>query len=251
MAKAKDDEKAFVPVIEGNTALAVQDEIPGDDGLGDFDQSDIVIPRVKIVQAMSEEGTQGKFRINLTGDEFDSMNVVFLKFSKGRVYFPKDSDADEPTCKSNDGALPASTIEAPIAAKCETCPLSQWSDKKPPQCSETYNFLGVTVEDLFPFWLSLKGMSISPTKRFLSSVKIASKAKGRKLWQAQTTIGVVKAPCEQKVYAINYSGIKWVDDQTIADLREAYAHESIDRAFDAEKAAGEPKEEAENESIPF
>jgi hypothetical protein len=53
---------------------------------------DLIIPRLTLVQPTSQiDGVQpGKFYMNLTAEEFDQVEAVFLRVTKGRVYFADD-----------------------------------------------------------------------------------------------------------------------------------------------------------------
>ena len=107
-------------------------------GLEVFDTGDLVIPRYKIVQPTSKEGTPGLFRNNLTNEERDKVNVVVLAATKGRVCWSENIEED-PVCRSSDGLNPSKDVEKPFNQVCGTkenskpfdpvCVNAQWKEK--------------------------------------------------------------------------------------------------------------------------
>ena len=88
-------------------------------GMEVFDTGDLVIPRYKIVQPTSKEGTPGLFRNNLTNEEKDRINVVVLAATKGRVCWSENIEED-PVCRSSDGLNPSGDVEKPVNQVCGT-----------------------------------------------------------------------------------------------------------------------------------
>lgn len=77
----------------GNLPATVGDV--DDTGLGDLDASDFVIPRLQI------EHKEGKFKDNLSNEEFQSLDLVILGLVKQRIMWaPTIETGDKPLCKS-------------------------------------------------------------------------------------------------------------------------------------------------------
>src|SRR4051812_5450024 len=78
-------------------------------GMESLGPEDLIIPRLTLVQPTSQiEGAEaGKFYMNLTGEQFDEVQVVFLKVIKGRVYFVEDANERKPLCGSPDRIKPS------------------------------------------------------------------------------------------------------------------------------------------------
>jgi len=207
-------------------------------GMEGFNQDDIVIPRMTIVQPTSEEGTPGTFRFNLTGDEYIVMKVVFLKASKGRVLFDNDDLTAGPRCGSNDRIRPSDHFESPIAEACAECPLSQWDNRTPPECNETYTLLGLDSETLIPFFFQVKSTAIRPAKMFLSAVAL----KGRKLKAAlcdfEVTLKLKEVKGEKgKYYVPIFFQPTYLEDHPYRE--EAALYRDEEPGFEAPVKSGE------------
>jgi hypothetical protein len=131
-------------------------------GQTQLDAGDLVLPRIKIVQAMSAEATDepvraapGSFFDTLRGRDLGtSLRFIPLLPFKQRVFLVRDekrpaidtalaaggldplSEGDGLKCRSYDMIHG----QGDPGIECAKCPLSQWSeDNRPPLCSETYN----------------------------------------------------------------------------------------------------------------
>src|SRR5690625_2300333 len=146
MSKAKKEvavttEAAIVPATNPNL---VSVNTPGMEGAA-LEQSDFVIPRAKIVQALFKEATDGDIRpgtmVNTATSEIlakpeEVFRVQTLIVSTGQVYIPKDGNTL--SCYSPDGI----TGIGDPGGSCFACPLSKWGkNNEPPLCMKTYNYL--------------------------------------------------------------------------------------------------------------
>jgi hypothetical protein len=210
--QANDDvlmDKLPVPVGEADLPVELSDY----SGYEDFDSSDLIIPRVKIIQPTSRKGTAGKFSMNLTEEEFDQMTISVIKASRSRVLWPPvDSDIEEPLCKSSDFLMPDASVQAPLSSACaeyvmrgdlkvlETvCTKAKWINNERPACNQVYNLLCLTSENV-PFWIALSGSSIGPVKRFISAVALQRK----KLWQFESVIATEERSKPSRHYVIRF-----------------------------------------------
>lgn len=121
-------------------------------------------------------GQAGQYLDVLTGELFDEITVVPLRFSKTRSMFPPGNDLDvQPICRSNDGIVPAIDVDTPQAAQCAQCPNSRWSivngKKQKPACPEKYRFLVVLKDNGMPKWLNVGGASIAPFLETMNRIK--------------------------------------------------------------------------------
>jgi hypothetical protein len=207
-------------------------------GLEALGPEDLIIPRLTLVQPTSqiENVEAGKFYMNLTSQTFDEVEAVFLKVTKGRIYFA-DDDNKKPACGSSDRINPSPRFDQPMAHSCSECLYSHWNGKEPPFCHESYNLLGVMVQTGLPFWWSVKSTAIAPTKRFVSAIALRSRM-GKSLFDAKTTIKSQLVALPGKKYHIPVYGLTWLKDSSIyRGFYEHYAHEEPDRTFMAEEAA--------------
>jgi hypothetical protein len=210
-------------------------------GLEVLGPEDLIIPRLVLVQPTSQiDGVEaGKFYLNLTGDQFDEVQAVFLKVLKGRVYFAEDANERRPLCGSPDRIKPSPRYEHPVAPTCGECAYSLWRGKEPPVCHETYHLLGMMVESGLPFWWSVKSTAIAPTKRFLSAIALRARM-GKNLFDAQVMMRSQLVAQPGKKYHIPVCTVSWLKDSSLyRELYEQYAHEEIERTFQAEEATQE------------
>ena len=148
----------------------------GSRGLEMFKPKDLIIPRLILVQPTSHiKGvTAGKFLITVTGEEFEAIEVVFLKGTLGRVFFDKKSEDTKPLCGSQDRIMPHPRYKPPQSPTCGECALAQWTgeddDREPPLCNESINLLGIIANTHFPFWWAVKSTALYPTVEILSGI---------------------------------------------------------------------------------
>jgi hypothetical protein len=198
-------------------------------GYEDFDSSDLIIPRVKIIQPTSRKGTAGKFSMNLTEEEFDEMSIVVIKAARSRVLWPPvDSDLEEPLCKSSDFLNPDASVQAPMSTVCaeyvmkgdlkvlETvCTKAKWISDERPDCNQVYNLLCLTGENV-PFWISMAGASIGPVKRFISAIALQRK----KLWRFETKISTEERTKPSRHFVVRFGTPRHLDEDRLPAIME-------------------------------
>lgn len=228
--KKEEESKAGLPALVGA-------------GMELLGPEDLVIPRIVLVQPISQiDGVeQGKFFMNLTSEQFDEVEAVFLKVTKGRVYFADPSDR-KPLCGSTDRVKPSPRFDPPMAPTCVECHCSRWNGKDPSLCNETYNLLGVMVATEIPFWWSVKSTAIAPTKRFISAVALRART-GKSLFDAKVAMKSQLVTLPGKKYYMPVYTVEWLRDSSLyRDLYTKYSHEEIDRTFAEEEATAGDKD---------
>lgn len=186
MAKKEEVKKEAsvpAPIDPQSDALVALGVDAGGDGLDEMGADEFIVPRTKIVQPTSREGTPGTFRINLTGEEYKELEVIGVKVERGRTFWV-EGNMDEPACRSYDFFYPDPAIENPVSPQCashdketrkaeDICPKAKWgADGRPPECGQTMNLLCIEKDSGLPFWLQIHGKSIAPFRRFISSIKL-------------------------------------------------------------------------------
>jgi len=244
------DRPASLPALRHPMDVQIPEELQGYTGFETIDPSAFVIPRMKIVQPTSKEGTQGRLRINLTGDEFAALDVVIVKAMQGRVLWDHDNAGNEkPLCRSSDYLHPDSSIENPPSPECSRqvtsttkktmlkpiCSNAGWNGNEKPACGETWNLLCIQKDEFLPFWLSLAGTSIAPVRRYLSAIAL----RRCPLWQFETVISTDEQKGDRgRYFVVKFESPKPIprelEEQLIpmvAELKNA----DIKRTFDAEE----------------
>ena len=178
--------KAIVPKASATNALSnvsIPDYLRQGTGKGmqKVERADLLLPRIKLLQALSPEVSEG---IGKPGDMIDSVtrenfgrkiSIVPVIHYKSRLLFSERSPNATILCGSDDGVHPNKTYGEVKSQSCLECDLVEWStDKKgvsqKPDCNIFYNF--VTLKDgLTPIGLSLSGSKIKGAKKLLSIIR--------------------------------------------------------------------------------
>jgi hypothetical protein len=142
-------------------------------GLEAVDQTDLKLPKVKIVQTTSEEFTKSKitpgfFYNNVTKQASETIDCILLALGKSRVMWPKQfKRGDKPLCRSFDAVR---KTEGCGDGTCQNCQYAKWPESgETPDCTQGYIWLAVD-KDANPFRFPAQGASVAPTKDFLNAV---------------------------------------------------------------------------------
>lgn len=164
-------------------------------GLEEFQDSDAVIPRLSIVHK------EARFKDNLTGEEFDSIEIIPLGLVRQRVlWHPDVDDGDQPMCKSTNNEIGHPNTDAPkdkrfpwekagfnpvdhppqpdglIDLPCAGCQLKEWGthpNGKSPYCTEQWVlpvlYRESGVEDTFaPAIFTLQRSGVKAIRAYLT-----------------------------------------------------------------------------------
>lgn len=151
-------------------------------GFDNFDNSDLIIPRLRLLQGLSQAvvdglGIIGQFQDTLTGEILgDEVEVVLMGMKNGAVYFEAGKGMQ---CKSVDG------ITSIRGDSCKDCPFGhyhagEWVDDVPPKCSSSKEFMAVTRKTLSgeesrPMVISFLKTSYKEGKRLASMARFTGK----------------------------------------------------------------------------
>jgi len=228
-----------MPDNETTTDIATAQDNAPIEGLEDFGPEELIIPRLKLVQPSSADGTPGTFRDNLSGAEYDSARIVPLAITKGRVMWVEGEEL--PVCRSKDALVPDPMIEEPQNDICarrsrgrlvDVCEQSKW-EGGPPPCKLTYTLLGLNLDaDESPFLITLSGTGIKPTRKLISTYSL----KRVSLYAMSVVMSAAKARGAQG----NYYVVSFADYQPLADGQQ-YRPQFIElRGYTEPEAEGSP-----------
>jgi len=170
-------------VKEGNSFALLPDYIRKSAGRGmeGVSREDLVLPRIKLLQVLSPEFSEGKGKpgemVNsLTGENYGTeMIFIPVLHYKNRFLFGERTPGAQILCGSDDGILP-NTQYGPVKSKeCVECPLQGWTEGKKgepqrPECALFYNFV-ILKDGKTPIGLSLGSSKIKVAKKLLSTVR--------------------------------------------------------------------------------
>ena len=153
------------------TALAKPVEMP--QGFENFDTTDLVLPRLKITQAISGVVTEGnakagQFYAALTGEVMDApLEIVLLGMRKRRVMWDKKGETI--LCRSMD-----SKWKHDGSLKCQDCPHQQWGENnEPPKCSFTYDYPVLLRASEQPMIFSLSSTAMNAARKLNTMAQVA------------------------------------------------------------------------------
>jgi len=173
MPKKQTKEKTGVPSkLPGNQMVPIN-EIPGLEGI---DNEMLIIPRIKLVQGLSVEVSEGicapgalvnSITKDILAAKGESLEIVPLMISRSRLKFQSMDDGGGLLCRSNDGF---EGIGDP-GGNCLTCPARNWgADKTPPECTEILNVAVMPLGEFIgtPLILSFGKTSFNVGKMFIN-----------------------------------------------------------------------------------
>lgn len=174
------------PVTPGNLPALPEEDMSI--GLEDFDQSDQIMPTLRI------NHEEGVWEDGLSGEKFAVLDIIALGLIKQRVLWEPEVEENSkgPLCRSYDFtnghpdisrfpwsaapnfAVPAVGVEHTVLP-CEECPLKEWGShpkRDTPWCSEQHTFAvlqRVGEDSLAPALLTVQRSAIKPSKTYLTS----------------------------------------------------------------------------------
>jgi len=160
--------QATSPVFVAPGARGGAVALPMEDLTRKIDAGDLVMPKLRLSQAMSKtnnlfaatKGTQGvgmgNWYVSSNGQNLgETVYFVPVDMRKSRAMFVQGQGL---MCRSFDlvqgegdpGILCEGTQEERLTVpeKHRGCPLRLWNDKQPPKCGETYNYPGYVITDI-------------------------------------------------------------------------------------------------------
>lgn len=165
--------------MEEERALVKQNEAPM--GFEDEDSSDLIIPRVKIIQTLSPE------RRDKLAEEGDIINSLTLDKLSNRVFIPvfkfssniewiDRRDGGGIRCQARDGKM--GVDNAGQNALCNACKRNLFDNTKQgkdaiPKCTKYINFFGFIQGEQIPIVLSFAKTNYNEGKKLYSLAKVS------------------------------------------------------------------------------
>lgn len=187
--------------MEDTKALATTDEIKlptttapqGARGFEEEDKGDLIIPRIKLVQDLSDErknklATAGDLINSLTKEKLSGNFIPVLKTSQN-IKWRDRADGGGILCRAYDGktGIPADTTFPPkncvVCGQCEFDNTKQGKEAQP-LCTKYMNFLGFMEGERFPIVLSFCRTYYAEGKRMFSLAKFS----GKDMWATKYAV---------------------------------------------------------------
>lgn len=149
-------------------------------GFEDEESDDVIIPRVKVVQALSPErkdkiADEGDIINSLTKEKLNGKNFVpVFKFTNNILWHPRE-DGGGIDCQARDGKT-GENIQG-MCTSCKVCRKNEFDNTKQgkdaiPACTKYMNFFGFFEGERFPIILSFAKTNYSEGKKLFSLAKV-------------------------------------------------------------------------------
>ena len=259
MEEGMNEETALQPA--GNTGISF--------GSSDLDAEDFIPPRVKIVQAMSDERSQGVdegafFNTHTSEDYGSTLTFIPIGTFKNRILLVRTERRKEinaalkkagiPVLGNDIEGLACRSLDMQVGrgtpgVECGACPLSQWTgddNMSPPLCSETYNVTAINDQgDLIILGFSKSSAKVG--KRMFSMMRLTS----GKPWKSQYEATTVEQKGAQGRYMVPVIKKTGTPPPELMRLAEEFAAQLAGVVIDAAPVDEEdaPPPPAEGEAV--
>jgi hypothetical protein len=221
--------------------LALQNDMPM--GFEDEDTSDVIIPRVKVVQTLSPE------RKDKIAEEGDIINSLTKEKLNGKVFIPvfkfnnnvwwkERSEGGGIKCIARDGRVGSlSDGTTQMCAQCRRCEFDNTKQGKEalPTCTKYINFFGFFAGERMPIILSFSKTCYNEGKKLYSLAKVTM----QNMWNYGYTMTeklMAKGGNEWYVPVMTAAGPTNEADREFAlALFKAYRNNMNDVAYDMEE----------------
>ncbi len=182
----------------------------GGRGFENIEKSDILLPRIKLLQALSPEVTNelamkpGTMLVGLTNLNLGTKILItpILHFRSRIKWFPKD-DGGGIECSSPDGKKPMTDM---LCSECGVCKFKDWNDtgktvkEQAPACTLYENFLVLVGDKQEPVLLPMERTKLKTAKKFYSMGAL----KNCDMWNFQYELSVAKDKNDKDQPYFNY-----------------------------------------------
>lgn len=167
--------------LEARKDYAMQENIEAPLGFEDADSADLVIPRIKVVNALSPErqdgvANEGDVINSLTKDKLEPEHrFIPLKVTYSNIKWVPRNEGEGIMCRSLAGKIGQNNQTGETLA-CSICRANEFDNSKQgkaaqPTCTKYINFLGFFEHDMMPVVLSFSRTNYNEGKKLLSIAK--------------------------------------------------------------------------------
>lgn len=168
-------------LVKQEGTLVAQENYEQPMGFEDDSADDLIIPRIKCMQALSPEVTDGAAKLgtivnSLTlEDVTDRIFVPVCKFNN-HILWRDRNEGGGIICRAADGKI--GVLEDGSTRTCASCRKCEFDNTKQgreaiPTCTKYINFLGFFADDFTPIILSFSKTNMAEGKQMYSMAKVA------------------------------------------------------------------------------
>lgn len=227
-------------------------------GFEEAHSDDVIVPRIKVVNALSPERLDGDAQ---EGDVIDSLSGESVKgkrFIPVKVYYSninwnpdRNDEENRIFCRSFDGVTGTDTEG--MCQQCRQCGKTQFDNSKTgkeaqPQCTAYINFLGFFAGEYMPVVLSFARTNYNEGKKMLSIAKSLRKS----IWSYQYLIDskqITKGKNKWYNICVQLSEATSEEDKAIAaDIYKQYNEQLIKADYSNDNISGGSTTDAKTEA---
>lgn len=209
-------------------------------GFEETKQEDIIVPRVKVINALSPErqdriAEEGDILNSLTQEKLISRRFIPIKQYYSNIEWNPDRNAEVRIfCRSFDGRIGVCNDGTKA---CENCKRNQFDNTKTgkeaqPPCTAYLNFLGFFEDDPMPIVLSFAKTNYNEGKKMLSIAKSMRKA----LWAYGYILDSKEVTKDKNRWYIITTKMSGLNSQEIQDfafsLFQAYQNTTVNTDYE-------------------
>ena len=146
------------------------------------EQEFVRYPVIGVNQPTSDYKPEGKFHNRVTGDTYDTVEVIFLGLRRSMTFRPNGYSDAVPACFSNNALQPDASVEQPVHHTCHRlgprgliaeCPNARWNRNSEGKARRSCDLRYTAAVDFEGkhYLMYFQGRSIAPLERFLSQVR--------------------------------------------------------------------------------
>jgi len=219
------------------------------EGFEQFDRGDLVMPRLRLVQATSRDIPDKNKRLGqwwdaVNEEAYPTLDAVILRYSRTRAYFDGNTfDKSALLCRSSDGRVPDLAFAGKFADLCEHCPNAQWgSSGKPPVCKLGYTFLAINAATDMPFIMTWSGTAVKRAKQLITAML----AKRRPAYAILVHLSSRYVDDQRGSWYIPAFSLELLDNEKAEHYRQAYlAYANVELEADEDVLV------TDTEEVPF
>ena len=194
-------------------------------GFEDEEASDLIIPRVKVIQTLSPErkekiAEEGDIINSLTKERLNGKKFIPVFKFNNNVWWKDRSEGGGIQCSSRDGKIGHTSDEQVMScAQCRRCEFDNTKSGKDalPTCTKYINFFGFFEGERAPIILSFSKTSYNEGKKLYSLAKVTMQnmwnygytlseklmAKGNNEWYVPVMTAAGATSAEDREFALN------------------------------------------------
>lgn len=212
-----------VAVQEENTSMMATQEAPM--GFEDEDSDDMIIPRIKVIQALSPErkekiADEGDIINSLTKERLNGKKFIPVFKFNNNIWWKDRNDGGGMQCSSRDGKQGQSSDGTCLL--CAFCKKNEFDNTKQgrdaaPKCTKYINYFGFFEGERMPIILSFARTNYNEGKKLYSLAKVTMQnmwnysyvlqeklmSKGGNDWYILTTTPGVQTTEEDREFALS------------------------------------------------